>query len=88
MNQQALARQTAAWGILLPAAAIMMITMGSRQTTGLFLSPLNSATGIGVVGISFAMAVGQFVWGAAQPIFGAVAERHGPLPVLSAGGLL
>ncbi len=88
MNQQALARQTAAWGILLPAAAIMMITMGSRQTTGLFLSPLNSATGIGVVGISFAMAVGQFVWGAAQPIFGAVADRHGPLPVLIAGGLL
>jgi MFS family permease len=88
MNQQALARQTAAWGILLPAAAIIMITMGSRQTAGLFLSPLNSATGIGVVGISFAMAVGQFVWGVAQPIFGAVADRYGPLRVLIAGGLL
>jgi MFS family permease len=88
MNQQALARQTAAWGILLPAAAIMMITMGSRQTMGLFLSPLNTSTGIGIVGISFAMAVAQFVWGLAQPVFGAVADRHGPLPVLVAGGLL
>lgn len=87
MNQNVMARQAAAWGILLPAAAILMITMGSRQTTGLFLSPLNSATGIGVVGISFAMAVGQFIWGAAQPIFGAMADRHGPLPVLIAGGL-
>lgn len=88
MNQNVMAKQAAAWGILLPAAAILMITMGSRQTTGLFLSPLNSATGLGVVGISFAMAVAQFAWGAAQPIFGAMADRHGPLPVLIGGGLL
>ncbi len=88
MNQPTMAKQAALWGIMLPAAAILMITMGSRQTTGLFLSPLNSATGIGVVGISFAMAVAQFVWGAAQPVFGAVADRHGPLPVLIGGGIL
>ena len=88
MNQNVMAKQAAAWGILLPAAAILMITMGSRQSTGLFLSPLNSATGIGVVGISFAMAVAQFIWGLSQPIFGAMADRHGPLPVLIGGGIL
>ena len=88
MNQKTMSRQAALWGAMLPAAAILMITMGSRQSTGLFLSPLNSATGIGVVGISLAMAVAQFVWGAAQPVFGALADRHGPLPVLIGGGVL
>jgi hypothetical protein len=59
------------WPLLLSAAAILMITMGARQSLGLFVSPLNTATGLGIVAISFAMAVGQFVWGASQPIFGA-----------------
>ena len=88
MNQKTMAKQAALWGVLLPAAVILMITMGSRQSTGLFLSPLNSATGIGVVGISLAMAVAQLVWGASQPVFGAMADRYGPLPVLVAGGVL
>lgn len=83
-----LAARAAWWGVLLPAAAIMMITMGSRQTMGLFLSPLNTSTGLGVVAISFAMAVGQFVWGASQPLFGMVADRHGPVAVIIVGGLL
>src|SRR5690606_10477093 len=82
------ARRAALWGILLPAAAIMVLTMGTRQVTGLFLSPINTATGIGVVGISFAMAVGQFVWGASQLVFGALADRWGPVWVMVAGGVM
>jgi MFS family permease len=76
------------WPLLLAAAAILMITMGARQSLGLFVSPLNTATGMGVVAISFAMAVGQFVWGASQPVFGAFADRYGSTRVLMAGGLL
>jgi predicted MFS family arabinose efflux permease len=34
------------------------------------------------------MAVGQFVWGAVQPIAGAVADRYGPGRVLLAGALI
>ena len=52
---------------------------------GLFVSPLNTTTGLGIANISFAMAVGQFIWGAAQPIAGAVADRYGPGRVLAAG---
>ncbi|HEY8100366.1 MAG TPA: MFS transporter [Burkholderiaceae bacterium] len=76
------------WMIMLSAAAIMMITMGARQTTGLFLSPLNSSTHLGIVSISFAMAVGQFMWGASQPIFGAVADKFGPARVLLVGAVM
>lgn len=70
------------------AAAIMMITQGIRQTFGLFVSPLNTATGLGIVAISFALAVGQFVWGAAQPLFGAIADRWGAARVMMIGGLM
>ncbi|MBY0468220.1 MAG: MFS transporter [Burkholderiaceae bacterium] len=73
---------------MLVAAAILMITMGSRQSMGLFVSPLNTHTGLGIATISFAMAIGQFVWGAAQPIFGAVADRWGPGRVIVLGAVL
>ena len=76
------------WPLVLAAAAICAVTMGARQSLGLFVSPLNSATGLGIVTISFAMAVGQFTWGASQPIFGAIADRYGSAPVIVLGGVL
>jgi MFS family permease len=77
-----------AWILTLSAAAILMVTMGTRQSLGLFVSPLNTTTGLGIVTISFALAVGQFTWGAVQPIAGAIADRHGPAPVLIGGIVL
>jgi len=78
----------AAWMLTLAAAAILMITMGARLTTGLFVSPINTSTQLGIVSISFAMAIGQFVWGASQPIFGAIADKHGPGKVIVAGAIM
>jgi MFS family permease len=78
----------AAWLLILAAGAILMITMGARLTTGLFLSPINTATGLGVASISFAMAVGQFMWGASQPVFGAVADKYGAGRVLVLGAAM
>jgi MFS family permease len=77
-----------AWMVMLSSAAILMITMGARQSMGLFLSPINESTGLGIVSISFALAVGQFFWGLAQPIFGAIADKRGSYQVLVAGSLL
>jgi MFS family permease len=76
------------WPLMLAAAAILMITMGARQTMGLFLSPLNTATQLGVANISFALAVGQLVWGIAQPAFGIFADKYGPGRVIVIGGLM
>jgi MFS family permease len=78
----------AAWLLILAAAAILMITMGARLTTGLFMSPINTSTGLGIASISFALAVGQFMWGAAQPVFGAVADRFGSAKVIILGALM
>jgi predicted MFS family arabinose efflux permease len=74
-----------AWVIILAAAAILMVTMGARQSLGLFISPLNSSTGLGITTISLALAVAQLMWGVVQPVAGAVADRHGPAWVLIAG---
>jgi len=76
------------WITTLMAAAILMVTMGARQSMGLYVGPLNTDTGLGIVSISLAMAIGQFVWGAAQPIAGAIADKYGPRPVLIYGLLI
>jgi predicted MFS family arabinose efflux permease len=76
------------WLFMVIAASILMITMGARQSMGLFVSPLNSATGLGIASISLAMAIGQFVWGASQPVFGAIADRWGPGRVIVGGAVL
>ena len=78
----------AAWMLMLAAAAILMITTGARLTTGLFMSPINTSTGLGIANISFAMAIGQFVWGAVQPVFGAVADKWGSAKVIILGAFM
>ena len=82
------ASKRSTWPLMLAAAAILMVTMGARQSTGLFLSPINTATGLGIVSISFALAIGQFVWGAAQPVFGAIADKYGASRVIVFGAFL
>ncbi|NBO94657.1 MAG: MFS transporter [Betaproteobacteria bacterium] len=76
------------WFITLSAAIILAITQGARQTTGMYVSPMNTDTGLGIANIAFAMAVGQFVWGVVQPIAGALAGRLGYAPMLTVGVLL
>lgn len=76
------------WPLVLTAAAILMVTMGIRQTTGLYLSPINTSTGLGIAALSFAMAVGQLCWGLSQPVAGALADRFGAERVIVGGGLV
>ncbi len=66
----------------LAAAGVLMVTMGTRQSFGLFMGPIDASTGLGIADISLALAIGQFTWGAIQPVAGAIADRCGPGPVL------
>jgi len=70
------------------AAAILMITMGMRQSLGLYIAPIIDSTHVGYASMSFAMAIGQLLWGVAQPTFGALADRFGPYRVLLTGALM
>ncbi|MBP6854377.1 MAG: MFS transporter [Rhodoferax sp.] len=76
------------WLVLLAAAGAFALTMGTRQALALFLSPLNTSTGLGLASISLAFAVGQLWWGLTQPFAGAMADRVGAGRVLLVGIVL
>jgi predicted MFS family arabinose efflux permease len=81
-------RRAAFWLVMLAAAGTFALTMGTRQSMGLFLPALNTATGLGLGSISLAFAVGQLWWGLTQPFAGALADRYGAGRVLFAGVVL
>lgn len=76
------------WLPVMLASIILMITMGVRQTVGLFVHPIMHETTLTIAEISMALAIGQLMWGVFQPIFGAWADKKGALPVLLTGALL
>jgi MFS family permease len=78
----------ALWVVLLAAAGVFALTMGVRQSMGLFMSSLNTATGLGVGSISLAFAFGQLWWGLTQPFAGAMADKVGTGRVLLLGVVL
>ncbi len=79
--------RTGVWVSIALAGLILMITMGVRQTVGLFVHPLMGGTGMSVAEISMSFAIGQLMWGVFQPVFGAWADKGNPFIVLCAGAL-
>ena len=74
--------------LIVAAAAILLVTMGIRQSLGLFMQPIEATTGLSVVSISLALAIGQLLWGVAQPLLGAIADEYGAYRVMIGGALL
>lgn len=74
--------------VLLAAGGAFAFTMGVRYTMALYLSPLNTSTGLGIGSISLAFAFGQLWWGLTQPFAGAVADRIGTGRVIVTGVIL
>ena len=63
------------WLVLLAAAGAFALTMGVRLTMGLYLSPLNSATGLGMANISL-RSVGDYDVSAIAKTFGGGGHRN------------
>ncbi len=63
------------WLVLVAAAGVFALTMGVRQSMGLFLGSLNTSTDLGLASVSLAFACGQLAWGLTQPLAGIVADR-------------
>jgi predicted MFS family arabinose efflux permease len=78
----------AAWRLTMAASVLMGVAMGGRSAFGLFVSPLNTASGMGLAAISLALALGQLGIGLAQPAVGALADRYGPARVIVIGGVV
>ena len=77
-----------AWSVTLAAAALMALVVGGRSGFGLFVSPLNSASGIGLATLSLSLALGQLGIGVAQPWVGALADRVGAARLIVIGAAL
>ena len=74
--------------LLVLSGVIISVCMGLRQSLGLFMRPMTLDFGISAATFGFAIAVQNIVWGLSQPFVGALADRHGPRPVLIGTALL
>ena len=80
--------KAATWRLTGAATALTALIAGSRASFGIFLSPLNTATGLGMASIALAVAFGQLAAGIALPMVEALARRFGPARVIAGGACL
>jgi len=80
--------KAATWRLTAAASGLTALISGSRASFGMFLSPLNTATGLGMAAIGLAAAFGQLAAGAALPLVETLARRFGPGRVIAGGALL
>ncbi len=69
-------------------ALIVTLSMGVRQSFGMFMQPIGRDFGIGREYFGFAIAVQNLLFGLAQPFVGAIADRYGVRRVLVVGALI
>jgi MFS family permease len=77
-----------AWAVVGAAAALLAVAQGFRSSLGLFLSPINTSTGLGLAAVSFALAASQLAAGLAQPCATRLAERVGVRSTIVAGAIV
>lgn len=79
--------RTSGW-ILLGASLILALSLGIRHGFGLFLAPMSAEFGWGREVFAFAIALQNLIWGLAQPVTGAIADRFGAMKTVIIGGVL
>ena len=91
MNDQAQAsanNRAVTVAVLLGASLMLTMSMGMRQSFGLFVRPITADVGVSVADFTFALAVQNIVWGLTQPLTGAIADRFGCRAVTISGSFL
>ncbi len=73
---------------LVCAGLIIFLSMGTRQSMGLFLAPMSSDLGFGREVFALALAIQNLMSGLMQPITGAIADKFGAKRVAFIGGTL
>jgi predicted MFS family arabinose efflux permease len=73
--------------ILIGASLMLSLSMGLRQSLGIFLQPLTHDVGISVSDFTLAIAVQNLAWGFLQPLAGAFTVRFGFRSIMMAGAL-
>ena len=74
--------------VLIYGGLMVTLSMGIRHGFGLFNLPITSANGWGRETFALTIALQNLIWGAVQPITGALADRYGAFKIMVAGGVL
>lgn len=73
--------------ILIGASVMLTLSMGFRQSLGIFLQPLTRDIHISVSDFTLALAMQNLAWGFLQPLAGAMTVRYGFRPIMMAGAV-
>ena len=71
--------------ILIGTSLMLTLSMGLRQSLGIFMQPLTHDIGISVSDFTLAIAIQNLAWGFLQPLAGALAVRFGFRAIMVAG---
>lgn len=74
--------------ILIGASIMLTLSMGLRQSLGIFMQPLTHDIHLSVSDFTLALAVQNLAWGFLQPLAGAMTVRYGFRPIMIAGALM
>ena len=74
--------------VLIYGGLMVTLSMGIRHGFGLFNLPITFANGWGRETFALTIALQNLIWGAVQPITGALADRYGAFKIMLAGGIL
>ena len=74
--------------ILIFGGLMVTLSMGIRHGFGLFNLPITMANGWGRETFALTIALQNLIWGAVQPVTGALADRYGAFKIMALGGLL
>lgn len=76
------------WSILIGASVMLSLSMGMRQSFGLFQPSILQDTQITTADFSLATAIQNIVWGVSQPFVGMLADRYGTRYIMVGGVLI
>lgn len=73
--------------IIACVSTVVLLSMGMRQSFGLFQTPIAQTFGIGFAAFSLSLAIQNLLWGLSQPFVGAIADKYGSGRVIAVAGL-
>jgi MFS family permease len=62
---------------LIAACGVVLISLGVRQTFGLFFNDFQRDLGVSITESGLAIGIQMLMWGLTGPIFGAIADKYG-----------
>ena len=74
--------------VLISACSVILISMGLRQTFGLFFDSFEKSLGVSRTEFGLAIGIQMLFWGMFAPLFGLMADKFGGNKAVSLGFLI